>query len=112
MSECISMEFSEDVDAGSIKDWFADRAFNYDADTGVLSNGKDEVYLTIYSKVGNVFFREWDQPFPDVVFEFVMSHPCERLSLLTVDDRGYPDIDTASEFKHDEFVALLTEGDE
>ena len=71
----------------------------------------DEAYMTIYSKVGNVFFREWNQEFPDFIFEFVFAHPCKDISLLSVDDRGYPDPDTASQFTHEEFCTLLaTEG--
>jgi hypothetical protein len=107
MSECISMEFENEVDGESIKNWFTKKGVNYDADTGVLSDGNNEAYMTIYSKVGNIFFREWEQEFPDFVFEFVFAHPCKVLSLLSVDDRGYPDPDTASQFTHEEFCTLL-----
>ncbi len=114
MSECISMEFETEVDSESIKDWFTKKGVKYDADTGILSDGTNEAYMTIYSKVGNVFFREWEQEFPDFIFEFVFAHPCKVLSLLSVDDRGYPDPDTASQFTHEEFCTLLVSdgGDE
>ena len=107
MSECISMEFETEVDGEAIKNWFTQKGVNYDADTGVLSDGTNEAYMTIYSKVGNVFFREWNQEFPDFIFEFVFAHPCKDLSLLSVDDRGYPDPDSASQFTHEEFCTLL-----
>jgi len=111
MSECISMDFDGEVDGDIIKKWFEEKGIKYDTDTGVLSHGTSEAYLTIYSKVGNVFFREWDQPFPDFVFQFVLSHPCKIVSLLSVDNQGYPDPDTASQFTYEDFhTLLLSEG--
>ena len=108
MSECISMDFDEEVDGDVIKAWFNKQDINYDTDTGVLSDGTSEAYLTVYSKVGNVFFREWNQPFPDFVFQFVFTHPCKMISLLSVDDRGYPDPTTASQFKYEDFCTILS----
>lgn len=110
MSECISMDFSGEVDGDVIKAWFEEQGIKYDTDTGVLSNGSDEAYMTVYSKVGNVFFREWNQEFPDFVFHFVLTHPCNVVSLLSVDDQGFPDPDTASEFTYEQFFELLSEG--
>jgi len=111
MSECISMEFGEAVDGEETKKWFNENGFDYDADTGVLTNGNDQTYMTVYSQVGNVFFREWEQPFPDIVFQYVLNHPCQTVSLLTVDDKGYPDKKTASEFSHKDFTTLLLNED-
>jgi len=108
MSECISMDFNGEVNGEAIKTWFEEQGIKYDTDTGVLNDGTHEAYMTVYSKVGNVFFREWNQEFPDFVFHFVFTHPCKVVSLLSVDDRGFPDPTTASEFTYEQFCELLS----
>lgn len=112
MTECISMDFEEQVDSENIKEWFGSKGYTYDADNGIMSSSEGSFYLSIYSKVGSVFFREWQGEFPDVVLDFVINHPSKVVSLLTVDDKGYPDLDTANDFSHQEFIDLLMEGDD
>lgn len=112
MTECISMDFEDKVDSENIKEWFGIRGYTYDADSGIMSSSEGSFYLSIYSKVGSVFFREWQGEFPDVVLDFVINHPSKVVSLLTVDDKGYPDLDTANDFSHQEFIDLLMEGDD
>jgi len=112
VTECISMDFEESVKSDTIKQWFTDKGYTYDADSGVMTSSEGSFYVSIYSTVGSIFFREWDGEFPDDVLDFVLAHPCERVSLLTVDEQGYPDHDSASDYTHQEFVDLLMEDDE
>lgn len=113
MSECITMDCNN-LDADAIKEWFSENGFNYDSESGVMSNGKDVFYMSIYSKVGNIFLREWEEKeFPDIIFDFIYAfNNINVISLLTVDDEGYPDPDSAVEYSYQDFIDMLNESGE
>lgn len=113
MSECITLDCTN-LDSDTIKEWFSEHGFNYDSETGVMSNGEDVFYMSIYSKVDNIFLREWgNQDFPDIIFDFIYAfNNISVVSLLTVDEDGYPDPDSAVEYAYQDFIDMLNEDGE
>ena len=109
MTECITIDYTgEQMPSNTdIVSWFTERGWNYDADTGILLQGTDKVYINIYSQISAVYFRESNVEFPDDIFAFILEHQGQTVSLATIDDNEYVDMETAQDFTYEEFVNLL-----
>jgi hypothetical protein len=109
MTECITIDYTDEQMPKSedIVSWFTEQGWSYDADTGILMQGTDKIYINIYKQISAIYFRESNVDFPDDVFAFILSHPGSSVSLATIDDNDYVNMDTAQDFTYDKFVELL-----
>jgi len=109
LTECITIDYTEEQmpESKDIVKWFTDQGWSYDADTGILMQGTDKVYINIYKQISAIYFRESNIEFPDDVFAFILTHPGSNVSLATIGDNDYVNMDTAQDFTYDNFVKLL-----
>lgn len=113
MSECITLDYGDELkDSKSIVDWFTKYGWSYDSDTGKMLQGEEQFYINIYQKIGAIYFRESGMEFPNDVFGFIVENPSKTVSLVSVDQNDYADMDTAQEFEYDVFVQMIQEEDE
>ena len=113
MSECITLDYGDELkDSKSIVDWFTNYGWIYDSDTGKMLQGEEQFYINIYQKIGAIYFRESGMEFPNDVFGFIVENPSKTVSLVSVDQNDYADMDTAQEFEYDVFVKMIQEEDE
>lgn len=109
MTECITIDYTEEQMPKSedIVSWFTEQGWSYDADTGILMQGTEKIYINIYNQISAIYFRESNVDFPDDVFAFILSHPGSSVSLATIEANDYVNMDTAQDFTYDKFVELL-----
>lgn len=108
MSECITLDFGEVLkDNQSIIDWFTNYGWNYDGETGKMIRGEGQFYINIYQKIGAVYFRESGMDFPVDVFGFIVENPCKTVSLVSVDENDYVDMNSAQEFPYEKFIEKI-----
>ena len=52
LTECITIDYTEEQmpESKDIVKWFTDQGWSYDADTGILMQGTDKVYINIYKQ--------------------------------------------------------------
>tara|TARA_A100001234_G_C12512298_1_gene336695 strand:+ start:408 stop:749 length:342 start_codon:yes stop_codon:yes gene_type:complete len=113
MSECITLDYGDELkDSKSIVDWFNNYGWSYDSDTGKMLQGEEQFYINIYQKIGAIYFRESGMEFPNDVFGFIVENPSKTVSLVSVDQNDYANMDTAQEFEYDVFVKMIQEEDE
>jgi len=109
LTECITIDYDEKqmLKGKEIIAWFTEQGWSYDSDSGILMQGTDKVYINIYQQISAIYFRESNVEFPDDVFAFILSHPGSSVSLATIKDNDYVDMDTAQDFTYAKFVKLL-----
>jgi hypothetical protein len=109
LTECITIDYDEkQMPKGKeIIAWFTEQGWSYDSDSGILMQGTDKVYINIYKQISAIYFRESNVEFPDDVFAFILTHPGSSVSLATIKDNDYVDMDTAQDFTYAKFVKLL-----
>jgi len=108
MSECITLDFGDALkDNQTIIDWFTNHGWGYDGDTGKMIRGEDQFYINVYQKIGAIYFRESGMDFPVDVFGFIVENPCKTVSLVSVDENDYADMESAQEFAYDKFIEMI-----
>jgi hypothetical protein len=108
MSECITLDFGDALnDNQTIIDWFTNHGWGYDSDTGKMIREEDQFYINIYQKIGAIYFRESGMDFPVDVFGFIVENPCKTVSLVSVDENDYADMESAQEFSYDKFIEMI-----
>ena len=108
MTECITLDFGDKLqDSKTIVDWFTNYGWSYDSESGKMLQGEEQFYINVYQKIGAIYFRESNVEFPDDVFAFILTHPGSSVSLATIKDNDYVDMDTAQDFTYAKFVKLL-----
>lgn len=108
MSECITLDFGDQLkDNQTIIEWFTQYGWSYDGETGKMLRGDEQFYLNVYQKIGAIYFRESGMDFPVDVFGFIVENPSKTVSLVTVDEKDYVDMNTAQEFPYDQFVEMI-----
>ncbi len=113
MSECITLDYGDKLkDSKSIVDWFTNYGWSYDSDTGKMLQGEEQFYINVYQKIGAIYFRESGMEFPNDVFGFIVENPSKTVSLVSVDENDYVNMETAQEFEYDVFVKMIQEEDE
>lgn len=112
--EVIAVSFGEQEDESmmqptSLVTWFKERGWTLDLDSDRLTNGKEATNCCVMGPY--ILFKEADQPFPTIVFEYISSLQDKEgvISMMQEDSNDFPIQDTQADLYVKDFIAFMAE---
>ena len=113
-TEVIAVSFGEQEDESmmqpnSLVAWFKARGWTLDLDSDRLTNGTEATNCCVMGPY--ILFKEADQPFPPIVFEYISSLQDKQgvISMMQEDSNDFPIHDTQADLYVKDFIAFMAE---